>query len=232
VSSQTRTRAREEERRLNIRTLAIASVASATAAVVTSQFWVAGTWMAAALTPVLVTLISEMLHRPTAVIAERFTSEGPAIRRRRGEAPPDREHKPEPPVRVYRTGEDRPRAGSGGRSRKGIAIGVVAVTAALAFAITAIALTGTELVTGGSIGKGDRDTTLFGGDQSTSTEEQEQTTPSTQDEQPNKGQETEPQQTSPDEDGGTTTPEEQPPPEQTTPRPAPQVPPTPTPDQP
>ena len=41
---------REEERRLNTRTLTIASVASASAAAVTSQLWIAGTWIAAALT--------------------------------------------------------------------------------------------------------------------------------------------------------------------------------------
>ena len=61
---------REEERRFNLRTLVIASSASATAAVVTSQLWIAGTWIAAAATPVLVALISELLHRPTEKIAD------------------------------------------------------------------------------------------------------------------------------------------------------------------
>src|SRR5215208_5163338 len=66
---------REEERRLNTRTLTIASVASASAAAVTSQLWIAGTWIAAALTPVLVALISEAMHRPTERIARAWTSE-------------------------------------------------------------------------------------------------------------------------------------------------------------
>src|SRR5512132_1691614 len=66
---------REEERRLNTRTLAIASVASATAAAVTSQLWIAGTWVAAAVTPVLVALISEAVHRPTERIARAWTSD-------------------------------------------------------------------------------------------------------------------------------------------------------------
>ena len=74
--------AREEERRLNVRRLLIASVASALAAVIVSQFWIAGTWMAAALTPVFVILIQEALHKPTEVIAERFTSNRPSSRRR------------------------------------------------------------------------------------------------------------------------------------------------------
>jgi hypothetical protein len=46
----TRSAEREEERRLNTRTLTIASVASASAAAVTSQLWIAGTWLAAAVT--------------------------------------------------------------------------------------------------------------------------------------------------------------------------------------
>jgi hypothetical protein len=195
MSSQPRT-AREEERRVNIRTLAIASIASAAAAVITSQFWLQGTWMAAAVTPVIVALISEMLHKPTDVIAERVTSRGtsilPATRGpaepsgpagSRGRAEYSREEEPAPaepgtrgepaapPVRVYKAGADkplRPRA-----SRRKIAVGVVALTALLAFAIAAAAVTGTELLTGGSIGKGRGDTTLFSGD-SKKPEEREQ----------------------------------------------------------
>ena len=49
------------------------------AAIVTSQFWIAGTPIAAALTPVIVTLVSEMLNRPTEKLAERFTSEADAL---------------------------------------------------------------------------------------------------------------------------------------------------------
>ena len=52
---------REEERRLNTRTLTIASVASAAAAAVTSQLWIAGTWIAAAVTPLIVAVVSELL---------------------------------------------------------------------------------------------------------------------------------------------------------------------------
>ena len=78
----TRSAEREEERRLNTRTLTIASVASASAAAVTSQLWIAGTWIAAAMTPVLVTLLSEALHRPTERIARAWTSDQPALRRR------------------------------------------------------------------------------------------------------------------------------------------------------
>ncbi|MBD0281942.1 MAG: hypothetical protein ICV69_07070 [Thermoleophilaceae bacterium] len=70
---------REEERRLNLRTLVIASTASATAAAVTSQLWIAGTWIAAAVTPVLVTVVSELLERPTDKLARAWTSDRPAL---------------------------------------------------------------------------------------------------------------------------------------------------------
>ena len=83
-------RTREEERRLSIRTLAIASLASATAAVLTSQFWAGGTPIAAAVTPVIVALVSEMLHRPS----ERIARAIPAVRGpdREGEAEAHAQH--------------------------------------------------------------------------------------------------------------------------------------------
>jgi hypothetical protein len=75
MSSHSRTAEREEERRLNLRTLAIASSASAAAALLTSQLWIAGTWIAAAMTPVIVSLVSELLNRPTERIARSFTGD-------------------------------------------------------------------------------------------------------------------------------------------------------------
>jgi hypothetical protein len=193
MASQPRSTAREEQRRLKIGTLVIASVASAAAAAVTSQFWIHGTWMAAAVTPVIVALVSEMLHRPSTAIAERVTSRGtpvlpeagaaapPPASGDRAPAEPGSEGPPAaPPVRVYRTGPGqkpvRPRT-----RRRRIAVGMVAVTAVLAFAIAALAMTGTELVTGGSIGKGEGDTTLFGGDgkdQQQKKQEEQETQPS------------------------------------------------------
>src|SRR3954454_15681908 len=101
---------REEQRRLSIRTLAIASTASAAAAVVTSTFWVHGTWVAAAMTPVIVAVVSEVLHRPTEAVAKRITTDRTAIQRPLP-GPGDRPgREPEPrPVTVYGSG--------GGRSR-------------------------------------------------------------------------------------------------------------------
>jgi hypothetical protein len=236
VASQPRNSAREE-RRLEIRRLVIASISSASAAVIVSQFWLKGTWLAAALTPVFVILIQEALHKPTDVIADRFTADRSAVLPEgtgAGAPPLVREHEratvphtpptsapaepgsgrdgAEPPVHVYRTG-----AGGGpGRPRSAkrkLAIGTVAVTAVLAFAISAFAITGTELITGGSIGKGDRHTTLFGGEKNTSTT-QSQDTNTTEQQQPS--QQTQPQQQ--DKQPQSTTPKQgQQQPQQTTP---------------
>jgi hypothetical protein len=205
MSSHSRTAEREEERRLNLRTLVIASSASAAAALLTSQLWIAGTWIAAAMTPVIVALVSELLHRPTERIARSLTADRVALPAAGGAAPPPRrgadvlpERAPEEPgagaqpprppmpgagseapVRVYRSGGagphgtlpgDReareagagaPRAGGPTRRRR-IAYRAVFATAALAFVIAVAAITVPELLAGGSIGKNDGGTTLFG----------------------------------------------------------------------
>jgi hypothetical protein len=156
MASSPRDVEREEERRLNLRTLTIASAASAVAAVVTSQLWIAGTWIAAALTPVLVALVSEALHRPTERVVRARTTrrEGAAGgRATTGAKIVEREREP---IRVYRQPGSRP-------SRRRIALGVVAATGALAFVIGIVALTTVDLVSGGSVGKGSDRTTLLGG---------------------------------------------------------------------
>jgi hypothetical protein len=215
MSSPPRTREREAQRRLSIRTLVIASIASLTAALVTSRFWAGGTPIAAAVTPVIVTLVSELLHRPTEAIARRVTVERTAILPEAGAAAPPAEpdadklpdrapsepgSEPGAPIRVYGRQPQR------GIQRRGkIAVGVVVTTAVLAFAIAAAALTLPELITGNSIGKADRHTTLFGGSKSKKkkdNEPEQQTTPTapgqtTQTTPEKKPQETTPEQTTP-----------------------------------
>jgi hypothetical protein len=204
---------REEERRLNSRTLAIASVASASAAAVTSQLWIAGTWFAAALTPVLVALISEAMHRPTERIARAWTSEREA--RSSHAISPTRS---EPisvtgtpgPVRVYRAGQSRP-ASPTLLTKRRVAIGTVAATAAIACAIGLVALTTADLVSGGSVGKGSGRFTLSGGG-SKSKDEQQDTTP--QQQQQEQRQTPDQQQSTPSEQPPSTSepaPKEQPP---------------------
>jgi hypothetical protein len=182
MSSPPRSREREAQRHLSVRTLAIASVASATAAIVVSQFWAGGTPIAAAVTPVLVALVSEMLHRPTEAIARRVTTDRTAILPAVKEdeprpQEPRRESGTEPPVRVY--GRAQPP-----RPRRKIAVGVVVTTAVLAFAIAAAALTVPELIAGRSIVKGDRNTTLVPTKRKKSkSSEQQQQTPTTPEQQ-------------------------------------------------
>lgn len=165
---------REEERRLSIGTLAIASIASATAALITSQFWQGGTPIAAAVTPVIVTLVSELLHRPTAKIAERMTVDRAALPADAAEPLPEEtrrtlpleaaaaEQPPaersagraKPEVRVYRSQ-------SGRHSR--LSLKLVAITAGMAFVIGVAVLTLPELIAGQSLGRSDRGTTIFSG---------------------------------------------------------------------
>ena len=54
----------KKERDLSLRTLAIAAIASGIAAIVTSTFWKNGTFVTAALTPVIVAFVKEGLQRP------------------------------------------------------------------------------------------------------------------------------------------------------------------------
>jgi hypothetical protein len=202
MASHPRTRGREDERRLSIRTLVIASIASATAAVVTSQFWAGGTPYAAALTPVIVTLVSEMLHRPTEKIVERFTSEREAMLPEAGGAAPPPRAREDVPTRVPAEPGSGQVPGPTDRRpiepdlepvdtapgpvrtykqpaprRRRIAAGVVLATGVLAFAIAAAAITVPELIAGQSIGKSDRKSTFFGGHPASKPKEQ-QTTPS------------------------------------------------------
>jgi hypothetical protein len=176
---------REEERRLNTRTLTIASIASATAAAVTSQLWIAGTWLAAALTPVLVALISEAMQRPTERIARAWTAEREP-RGSRSISPTRREPTAVTgtpgPVRVYRAGDSRPSSPTLLTKRR-IALGTVAATAAIACAIGLVTLTAADLVSGGSVGKGSGRLTLTGGGGSKSKDEQNDSRPPQQQQQ-------------------------------------------------
>jgi hypothetical protein len=220
---------REEERRLNTRTLTIASIASATAAAVTSQLWIAGTWIAAALTPVLVTLIAEAMHRPTERIARAWSAEREA--RGSGAVSPTRT---EPtavtgapgPVRVYRQtarGEAVPERRTAITTRR-ITVRAVSVTAAIAFVIGIAILTTVDLVSGGSVGKGSGRTTAFGGggggSKDTQKQEEQNAKPQQQEQQPQK-ESPDRQQDQPSEPQATEEPAPQTPPSETAPRTAP-----------
>jgi hypothetical protein len=148
----------------SVRTLIIAAVASAAAAVVVSRLWRSGTIMAAAMTPVIVTVVKEMLDRPTrrvSAMASRSAPRPVARAARAVAAPPPEADAPPPPMaagpeltamRVYgrRTTARR-------RWRLAIATGL------LAFAVAVGVLTVPELVAGRSVVSSGKDTTVFGG---------------------------------------------------------------------
>lgn len=210
---------------LELRTLGIASLASLAAALIVSRFWINGTPIAAAVTPVIVAVVSELLNRPTEAIARRVTSERTALMPQATGAGSPAEHgEPErptrvardleggqPPVRVYRP-EGRRRWGR-------IHPKIVALTAALAFLIAAAAFTLPELIAGQSLGKGDRRTTFWGGsDRDRGDEEPEPPAQTTQETAPE-------QEEAAPEEQQQTVPEEQPTtPSETTPETVPTVP--------
>lgn len=167
MSSQARD-SRAEERRLSIRTLAIASASSAVAAIVTSRLWAAGTPIAAAMTPVLVTIVSEMLHRPAAKIVERFTVETDALPEAMGAGPPPpavEDDDPEP-VREQPLRDPSSRGQSSGKLPDGVRVyrsgagsrtlpwKLIATTAALAFVIGVVVLTLPRAIAGQSLLEG------------------------------------------------------------------------------
>lgn len=163
MSSQARA-PRAEERRLSIRTLAIASASSATAAIISSRLWTAGTPIAAAMTPVVVALVGELLNRPTERIAERLTVQTDALPEAAGAgAPPPRDAE-----REAAPAPDQPRADRPGARPAQSAVRrprdwrrfarlrwkPIAATATLAFVIGLAVLSLPQVVAGRSLLKG------------------------------------------------------------------------------
>ncbi|MGZ4202995.1 MAG: hypothetical protein ACXVRH_13155 [Thermoleophilaceae bacterium] len=152
--------------KLSPQTLIVASLASLTAAIVVSHFWRGGTPIAAALTPVIVALASEIYRRPAERIT-RLSSRAASVTTRSRTAGPGAGYQDRPavetrlldgdsgPVRVYRH-ERR-----GGRLRP-VHLKIALATALAAFAIAVAVLTLPELVLGGSLASHGR-TTFFGG---------------------------------------------------------------------
>ena len=141
--------------RLSVRTLAIASVASATAAVATSRLWGPGTALAAAVTPVIVAIVSELLNRPAEHVSRIRASRRAAF-----------------PGGVQAPGEEEPESGNGGETSAGPdgresasrrpRLKIALVTGALAFIIAVAVLTLPELIFGEAVAT-HRHTTIFGG---------------------------------------------------------------------
>src|SRR4051812_47076747 len=177
---------------LSLRTLVIASAASLTAAMVTSRLFPPGTIYASAVTPVIVTAVSEMLKRPADRVSElrrqRQTLVMQAARAPHGEESAALEGAPDfargaaadeelaapngsgsaPPIKIH------------GRRRTPLLHPKVWVaTGVVAFAIAVAVLTLPELIFGGAVTTSHR-TTFFGGGSSSSTTKQGTTTTTTQ----------------------------------------------------
>jgi hypothetical protein len=171
---------------LSLQTLAIAALAAGCAAVLTSYFWQRGTLISAAMTPVIVAVVSEVLKRPATTMrraARTARTPTPARRERSRERVPlahgaARElpapREPAAPMstyKVYRSeGAARPRFGR-------IHWKIVLATAGAAFVIAVGALTLPELLFGSSV-SGSQSTTFFGGpsrSHSTSTKDKTKT---------------------------------------------------------
>ena len=181
---------------LSLRTLGIASAASLTAAMVTSRLFPPGTIYASALTPVIVTAVSEILNRPANAVSElrrqRRTMVGEARRletaRVRGDEPSPLRGAPE-----FARGEDAPAElatnGTGAAApvsiygrrrlpRRVLHPKVWIATGLVAFLIAVAALTLPELIFGGAVTTRHR-TTFFGGGSSSSSSKQDTTTSTT-----------------------------------------------------
>jgi hypothetical protein len=159
---------------LSVKTLLIAGTASAAAAIVIPMLWRPGTVFAAAMTPIVVALVTELLHRPVDTVSSvrvRRTARGAAILDPPPPepfdplAPPSAEElavldeTPPPPPAVHRR---RPLTAR--QWKLALATGLVA------FAAVASVFTASELVAGDAVSGGGARTTFFGGSKSKSAE--------------------------------------------------------------
>lgn len=161
---------------LSVKTLLIAGAASATAAIVIPMLWRPGTVFAAAMTPVIVALVSEMLRRPVDTVSAarvRRTARGTAILDPPPEEPFDPLAPPSaeelavlPESRRAPRAEHRRRPLTARQWKLGLATGLVA------FAAVAVVLTGTELIAGSSVSSDGGRTTFLGGSSDSSSKKQ------------------------------------------------------------
>jgi hypothetical protein len=165
---------------LSVTTLMIASLSSLAAALVVSKLWGGGTLIGAAMTPVIVALVSEGLRRPATVITTvRVPRSGrydPVAEGRAGlrEGDLERARAPVPAAaaakrRVHRA-EGRAMTGGGLRLRLPRPRVIAAVvTGLVAFVVAGVVLTGSELVLGKSVVSSSKRTTYIPVKRNTST---------------------------------------------------------------
>jgi hypothetical protein len=156
-----------DQRTLSIKTLLIAAGASAAAAIVIPILWRPGTVFAAAMTPVVVALVSEMLRRPVETVSAvrvRRTARGTAILDPPPEEPFDPLAPPSaeelavlPQTRAAPRAEHRRRPLTARQWKLALATGLVAFAA-----VTAV-FTASELIAGEPVSGAGGRTTFFGG---------------------------------------------------------------------
>jgi hypothetical protein len=160
---------------LSLQTLLISSLAAVAAAIVVPTFWERGSLIATAITPIIVAVVSEALHRPAKAITAvtprvtRRSATGAALRSQqptgvgsRGEGPEQLPPTREDPFGLYE--DERPR-------RRSFPLRLAVITGLLAAVIGAGVVTASELALfGHQIGNSERSTGLLGGTAKKSTE--------------------------------------------------------------
>ena len=216
---------------LSVPTLVIASLSSLAAALFIHKFWPGGAILGAAVTPIIVALVSEMLRKPVT----RFET---LREERRDRARRGRETFGPPPPLAEDPRREDPFGIWGAETRGGLVGGrlnarhvkIALATGIAAFVLVSVGLTALELVGGGSAG-GDSRTTIFGGKDRDADREQrdrDARQPAATETQPEEIPETTPEETEEPIEPGTVTE----PPAQTTPEggtPAPEQSPAPAP---
>jgi hypothetical protein len=159
---------------LSLQTLLISSLAAVAAAIVVPMFWARGSLIATAITPIIVAVVSEALHRPAKAITAatprvtRRSATGAALRSQqatgvgaRGEGPEQLPPRRDDPFGLY--AQERP--------KRRFPFRLAVITGLLAAVIGAGVVTASELALfGHQIGNSDRSTGLLGGTAKKSTE--------------------------------------------------------------
>jgi hypothetical protein len=191
VSGQTEQNGKSDSK-LSPATLAIASAASVAAAIFVHEVWNGGAIVGAAITPIIVAVVSESLKKPT----QKISAVTPVIRPK--PARPGRTRAPEAveaqAVELQREDrfgiwEDEKRRRSPWHKLSRRHLKIALVTGVLAFGVGALALTAAELVFGGSVGSsGDRVTIIPGGSKKKSEPATTVTTPAEEEQAPEDAQ--------------------------------------------
>ncbi|HKH17151.1 MAG TPA: hypothetical protein VKA57_06465 [Solirubrobacteraceae bacterium] len=158
---------RKQQSGLSIKTLLIAGASSAIAAFVVPLIWEPGTVFAAASTPIIVAIVTELLKKPAETVSAvrtRKTAGGAVI----FEPPPEEPFDPLAPAPTEEL-ETLPQTASEPtvqRNRRRLTPRqwkVALVTGLVAFACAVGVVTATELIAGEQVGSAENPTTFFGG---------------------------------------------------------------------